>query len=135
MKINGQNLFDRPITNQANIYQLTTYSENGRALKLPIGACRVDDWTIANMKGQTATAQKFYLEYRGGAHYVKVDFSNGNNGVFGSGTLMRQAAVIETTHTPATATNPNQAAVRDMNFYPVISKLLSIGANKIMISF
>tara|TARA_R110002033_G_scaffold23117_2_gene55009 strand:+ start:13968 stop:15377 length:1410 start_codon:yes stop_codon:yes gene_type:complete len=132
MKINGQNLFDRPITNQANIYQLTTYSENGRALKLPIGACRVDPLTLANMDQST---QDFYLDYRGGCHYLKVDFSNGNNGVFGSGTLMRQAAVIEQTYVSATTTNPNQKATRDMNFYPTISKLLSIGANKISISF
>ena len=132
MKINGQNLFDRPITNQANIYQLTTYSENGRALKLPIGACRVDPLTLANMDQST---QEFYLDYRGGCHYLKVDFSNGNNGVFGSGTLMRQAAVIEQTYVSATNTNPNQKATRDMNFYPTISKLLSIGANKISISF
>ena len=132
MKINGQNLFDRPITNQANIYQLTTYSENGRALKLPIGACRVDPLTLANMDQST---QEFYLDYRGGCHYLKVDFSNGNNGVFGSGTLMRQAAVIEQTYISATTTNPNQKATRDMNFYPTISKLLSIGANKISISF
>ena len=132
MKINGQNLFDRPITNQANIYQLTTYSENGRALKLPIGACRVDPLTITNMNQST---QEFYLDYRGGCHYVKVDFSNGNNGVFGSGTLMRQAAVIEQTYTSATVAFPNQKATRDMNFYPTISKLLSIGANQIAISF
>ena len=132
MKINGQNLFDRPITNQANIYQLTTYSEHGRALKLPIGACRVDPLTLANMDQST---QDFYLDYRGGCHYLKVDFSNGNNGVFGSGTLMRQAAVIEQTYVSATITNPNQKATRDMNFYPTISKLLSIGANKISISF
>ena len=132
MKINGQNLFDRPITNQANIYQLTTYSENGRALKLPIGACRVDPLTLANMDQST---QEFYLDYRGGTHYVKVDFSNGNNGVFGSGSLMRQAAVIEQSYISATTTNPNQKATRDMFFYPTISKLLSIGANKISISF
>lgn len=132
MKINGQNLFDRPITNQANIYQLTTYSEHGRALKLPIGACRVDPLTLANMD---QSDQDFYLDYRGGTHFVKVDFSNGNNGVFGSGTLMRQAAVIEQTYVSATITNPNQKATRDMFFYPTISKLLSIGANKISISF
>lgn len=132
MKINGQNLFDRPITNQANIYQLTTYSENGRALKLPIGACRVDPLTLANMDQST---QDFYLDYRGGTHFVKVDFSNGNNGVFGSGSLMRQAAVIEQSYISATNTKPNQKATRDMFFYPTISKLLSIGANKISISF
>ena len=132
MKINGQNLFDRPITNQANIYQLTTYSENGRALKLPIGACRVDPLTLANMDQST---QEFYLDYRGGTHFVKVDFSNGNNGVFGSGSLMRQAAVIEQSYVSATITKPNQKATRDMFFYPTISKLLSIGANKISISF
>jgi hypothetical protein len=55
--------------------------------------------------------------------------------VFGSGTLMRQAAVIEQTYTSATVTKPNQKATRDMNFYPTISKLLSIGANQIAISF
>tara|TARA_R110000796_G_scaffold153719_2_gene270289 strand:- start:486 stop:1895 length:1410 start_codon:yes stop_codon:yes gene_type:complete len=132
MKINGQNLFDRPVTNQSNIFQLTTYSENSRSLKVPLNGFRCDTQTIGNV---LQSDQSFYLDYRGGLHYVKVDFSNANNGIFGSGTLMHQAAVIDYKTNMGTATNPNQAAVRDMFFYASISKMLTIGANTIGITF
>ena len=134
MKINGLNLFDRPIRQQPMIYQLTTYSEDGRTLKVPYNAWSVDDNSLRAYKQPLANAP-LYLDYRGGFHYVKVDFSNSNAGVFGSGTIMKTAAEIDYQLTPRANANPNQRVKNDMMFYATISKLLSIGANEVNISY
>jgi len=134
LKINGLNLFDRPITSQPLIYQLTTYSEDGRTLKVPRTAWSVDNNTELAMNAPTYNTD-LYNDYRGGFHYVKVDFSNSNAGVFGSGTIMKTAAEIDYNITPRVGANPNQTVKNDMLFYPTISKLLSIGANEVNISY
>ena len=132
LKINGLNLFDRPITAQPLIYQLTTYSEDGRTLKIPLNA-----WNVSNnsLNKYSQSTNPLYLDYRGNFHYLKVDFSNGNRGVFGSGTVMKTAAEIDYKITPRTNANPNQRVKNDMVFYVTISKLLSIGANQVNISY
>lgn len=132
MKVNGLNLFDRPITVQPLLYQLTTYSEEGRTLKIPLNA-----WAVSNnsLNKTTQNTSALYLDYRGGFHYLKVDFSNANSGVFGSGTIMKTATEIEYNVTPRTNANPDQTATNDMLFYASISKLLTIGANQISISY
>lgn len=132
LKINGLNLFDRPIEKQPLMYQLTTYSEDGRTMKVPYNAYQVTN------KSRLATKQStdpLYLDYRGGFHYTKVDFSNANQGIFGSGTMMKTAAEIDYTHTPSSTAYPNQEVVKDMYFYATISKLLTIGANMVNISY
>ena len=132
LKINGLNLFDRPINSQPLIYQLTTYSEDGRTLKVPLNA-----WNVTNnsLNAYSQNTDPLYLDYRGNFHYVKVDFSNGNSGVFGSGSVMKTAAEIDYKVTPRTATNPVQTAKNDLYFYVTISKLLSLGASQINISY
>ena len=132
LKINGLNLFDRPIDSQPLIYQLTTYSEDGRTLKVPLNAWNVTDLTLTATK---QNADPLYLDYRGNFHYLKIDFSNGNQGVFGSGTVMKTAAEIDYKVTPITVSSPNQKSKNDMFFYVTISKLLSIGANQVNISY
>ena len=132
LKVNGQNLFDRPIVDQSLIYQLTTYSEEGRTLKIPYNAFRVDGTSLASYR---QSASELYLDYRGAFHYTKVDFSNGNLGVFGAGTLMKTACEIDYKVTTATAANPKQDEVKDVFFYASISKLLTIGASQVNISY
>ncbi len=132
MKINGLNLFDRPIVSQPLIYQLTTYSEDGRTLKVPLNAYNV---TAKSLNAYSQNTDALYLDYRGEMHYLKVDFSNGNSGVFGSGTTMKTAAEIDYKVTPRTDTNPNQRQKMDMFFYVTISKLLTLGANQVNISY
>lgn len=132
MKINGLNLFDRPIVSQPLIYQLTTYSEDGRTLKVPLNGFNV---TNKSLNAYSQNTGLLYLDYRGEMHYLKVDFSNGNSGVFGSGTTMKTAAEIDYKVTPRTNANPNQRQKMDMFFYVTISKLLSLGANQVNISY
>ena len=132
LKVNGLNLYDRPIVSQPLIYQQTTYSEEGRTLKIPLNAWNVSDKSLNCYKQNT---DPLYLDYRGNFHYVKIDFSNGNGGVFGSGTMMKMAAEIDYKFTPRTNVSPKQDDRKDMLFYTTISKLMSIGANQVNISY
>jgi len=132
IKANGLNLYERPITNPSILYQQTTYAHNGMALKLPYNSYHVD-----NRTGQIPQSdQTLYLDYRGTQQYVAVDFSNGNGGVYGGGTIMRQAMEVEYQATPRTTTNPDQVARQiNTNFYLEVSKMLSLGARNVEISF
>ena len=68
-------------------------------------------------------------------NYLKQDFTNGNAGVFGSGTLFTTAAEIDYSVVPAVNASPDQTDQRDMLFYVSVSKLLQIGATTIDISY
>jgi hypothetical protein len=48
---------------------------------------------------------------------------------------MKTAAEIDYKITPRTNANPDQTVKNDMFFYVTISKLLSIGANQVNISY
>jgi hypothetical protein len=48
---------------------------------------------------------------------------------------MKVAAEIDYKVTPRTATNPVQTAKNDLYFYVTISKLLSLGASQVNISY
>ena len=132
LKVNGLNLYDRPIVSQPLIYQQTTYSEEGRTLKIPLNAWNVSDKSLNCYKQNN---DPLYLDYRGNFHYLKIDFSNGNGGVFGSGTLMKSAAEIDYKITTRTNASPVQNNKKNMLFYATISKLMTIGSNQITISY
>lgn len=132
LKVNGLNLYDRPITSQPLIYQQTVYSEDGRSLKIPYNAWNVTDKSLNCYKQNT---DPLYTDYRGNFHYLKFDFSNGNSGVFGSGTQMKTACEINAKFTPVVNANPNQIEKKDVLFYATISKLMTIGFNQVTISY
>ena len=132
IKSNGLNIYERPITNPSILYQQTTYAHNGMALKLPYGSFNVDNRVNAIPQSD----QTLYLNYRGTQQYLAIDFSNGNGGVYGGGSIQRQAMEVEYTATPRTATNPVQTSRQmETDFYLTVSKMLSIGARKVDISF
>ena len=135
LKVNGLNLFDRPISTQPMLYQLTTYSEDGRTLKIPYNAWAVTRQSLLAYQQPTVASSGEYYDYRGGFHYIKVDLSNANSGVFGSGTVMKTACEIEHSITPRTATSPNQKVKMDVFFYATISKLMTLGASQVNISY
>jgi hypothetical protein len=85
--------------------------------------------------GQLLITNAEYADYRGGFHYIKIDLSNANSGVFGSGTVMKTAAEVEHQITPRTTTNPNQKAKLDVFFFATISKLMTLGASQVNISY
>lgn len=132
IKSNGLNIYERPITNPSILYQQTTYAHNGMALKLPYGSFNVDNRVNAIPQSD----QTLYLNYRGTQQYLAVDFSNGNGGVYGGGSIQRQAMEVEYTATPRIAANPDQTSRQmETDFYLTVSKMLSIGARKVDISF
>jgi hypothetical protein len=132
IKSNGLNLFERPITSQSLLYQQTTYAHNGMALKLPMNACRVD----TRVKQMPPMTDNLGLNYRGNAKYLAIDFTNGNGGVYGGGSVQKQAMEIEHNVTPTDSTNPiQQNRTFNSSFYLSVSKLLTIGARNVEISF
>lgn len=132
IKSNGLNLFERPVTNQPLLYQQTTYAHNGLALKLPYFSFNVNA-----RQGQIPQCDHtLYEDYRGTQHYLAVDFQNGNGGVFGGGSVQKQAMEVEYATTPQVTANPVQNARQfDSNIYLTVSKMLTIGQRSIDISF
>ena len=117
---------------QSLIYQQTTYAHDGRALKLPYNACSVND----RVNDIPQSDQSLYLNYRGTQHYLAVDFRNGNGGVFGGGSIQKVAMEIDYKVTPRIANNPVQVSKQvDTDFYLTVSKMLTIGARSVDISF
>lgn len=132
IKSNGLNLFERPITSQSLLYQQTTYAHNGMALKLPMNACRVD----TRVNQMPLMTDNLGLNYRGNAKYLAIDFTNGNGGVYGGGSVQKQAMEIEHNVTPTNTTTPiQQNRTFNSSFYLSVSKLLTIGARNVEISF
>ncbi len=132
IKSNGLNLYERPVVNQSLIYQQTTLAHNGMALKLPYGAFSVNN----RVNEIPQSTQHLYSEYRGTQHYLAVDFANGNGGVFGGGSVQKQAMEVDYSITPRVATDPVQPSVQvDSDFYLTVSKMLTIGAKSVDISF
>ena len=134
IKSNGQNLFDRPITNPAVLFQLLTYYNQGLALKVPYQGWNATSQSLYDVQ---ATDPR-YLDYRGAWRYTGIDFRNGNSGVFGAGTPQKVALEID--HSASVpnghAANPTIAATtKDVYFYVNVSKLLSLGGKNISVSF
>jgi len=131
VKANGLNIFDRPVSNAATIYQLLNYYNGGLSLKVP--------YQIFNGTEYATTQQDFDVdlsEMIGNQHFIGLDFKNGNNGIQGSGTVMTSALEVEYSNTPNNGTGEDtQRAAHDVFFYVSYSKMLQIGANMINVSF
>ena len=132
IKMNGQNIFERPVLSSAIFYQLLTYYNNGLSLKAPYNVVNVNNHSINNTNQNN---EALYADARGSMGQIGVDFSNGNLGIFGAGTQQRTALEFDITITPRAGANPTQTGQKDLLFYASVSKLLTIGAQKIDISF
>ena len=67
-------------------------------------------------------------------HYIGFDFKNGNQGVFGAGTVMKNAIEFEYSSL-SDDDRVTESGARDMFFYISVSKMLSIGNNVVSVSF
>ncbi len=139
LKSNGQNYFDRPITNNAVMFQLLTYYNQGLAMKVPYQAWNCNDQSLLDISSTTSgTNVARMLDYRGAWRYLGVDFRNGNSGVYGAGTPQKSALEVDFTASCPNghANNPTLAnTTKDVFFYVNVSKLLSLGGKNISISF
>lgn len=131
VKANGLNLFDRPITNAATIYQLLNYYNGGLSLKMPYQVFNGTNYALEQQDFDADTS-----ELLGSQHYVGLDFKNGNNGIQGSGTVMTSALEVEYSNTPNNGSGEDtQKDAHDVFFYVSFSKMLQIGQNMINVSF
>ncbi len=143
VRSNGLNVFDRPVENDSLLYQLSTYYNHGQTLKIPFGAWSQNKQsvyitqTIPAALGGAQVNSGLTNNYLGRFNYQGVDFENGNsNVVFGSGVIQKQTLEYEITLTPRTAANPKQDATQfEVLFYVAVSKLLTIGASTVQVSF
>jgi len=132
MKSNGLNVYERPVTNPSILYQQTTYAHNGMALKLPYGSFHANN----RINSIPQSPQHLYRTYRGRQHYLAIDFKNGNGGVFGGGSVQKQAMEIDYEVTARSGADPKQITTQfDVLFYLEVSKMLTIGQRSIDISF
>ncbi len=131
VKANGLNVFDRPITNSATIYQLLNYYNGGLSLKFPYQVFHGTEYATSQQSFDVGVS-----EMLGNQHYIGLDFKNGNNGIQGSGTVMTSALEVEYSNTPNNGSGENtQKDAHDVFFYVSYSKMLQIGANMINVSF
>ena len=131
VKANGLNVFDRPITNSATIYQLLNYYNGGLSLKVPFQVFNGTEYATTQQSSNADMS-----EMLGSQHYIGLDFKNGNNGIQGSGTVMTSALEVEYSTTPNNGSGENdQKDAHDVFFYVSFSKMLQIGQNMINVSF
>ena len=129
LKINGLNYFERPLTNSAIIYQVFKDYLDGMGLKFPVETCTGGSFVSKDQVVSTQFGEALKQE-----HYVGFDFKNGNQGVFGAGTVMKSAIEFEYSSL-SDDDRVVESGARDMFFYVSVSKMLSIGNNVVSVSF
>jgi len=132
LKMNGRNVFERPITSQALVFFLTQLYNKGVSPQVSKHQYTCDNNTILNA---AVNSDEFNQDLRGRCHWVGFDFENGNNAVFGGGIQQVAPLEIQYTITPRTVTFPSQTTVHEVLAYMSVAKLLTIGAGQVGISF
>lgn len=132
LKMNGRNVFEREVSSQALIFFLNQLYNKGSSLQVSQHEYVCDANTILNAAQNT---DEFNADLRGRCHWAGFDFENGNNVVFGGGVQQTAPLEIQYTITPRTATFPSQEHAHEMLAYMTVSKLLTIGAGQVGISF
>jgi hypothetical protein len=132
LKMNGRNVFERPVTSQALVYFLTQLYNKGSSPQVSKHQYSCDNNTVLNAGINT---DEFNQDLRGRCHWVGFDFENGNNTVFGGGIQQVAPLEIQYSTTPRTGTFPSQETTHEMLAYMSVSKLLTIGAGQVGISF
>lgn len=132
LKMNGRNVFERPVSSQALVYFLTQLYNKGSSPQVSKLQYTCDENTILNAGINT---DEFNQDLRGRSHHVGFDFENGNNAVFGGGIVQTAPLEIQYTITPRTDEFPDQTSVHEVLAYMSVAKLLTIGAGQVGISF
>jgi len=132
LKMNGRNVFERPVTSQALVFFLTQLYNKGSSPQVSKLQYTCDNNTVINAAVNT---DEFNSDLRGRCHWVGFDFENGNNVVFGGGISQVAPLEIQYAVTPRTATFPSQESTHELLAYMSVSKLLTIGAGQVQVSF
>lgn len=132
LKMNGRNVFERPVNSQALIYFLTQLYNKGASTQVSKLMYTCDENMVSNAAYNTDIYNR---DLRGLCHWVGFDFENGNNVVFGSGVAQVAPLEIQLSVTPRVINFPNQTSNHEVLSYMTISKLLSIGAGSVAITF
>ena len=129
---NGVFIFDRRVSNNAQQFYLNSVYNEDRGLKVSNNA-----WSQTKLQadGQLVSAEKDFTSYCGRFNYIGVNYRNGNDGVFGAGTVQTTPLEIHYDSTARKAANPNQVGEKDLFYYVSVSKRLVISQNAVQMTF
>ena len=129
---NGVFIFDRRVSNNAQQFYLNSVYNEDRGLKVSNNA-----WSQTKLQadGQLVSAEKDFTSYCGRMNFIGVNYRNGNDGVFGAGTVQTTPLEIHYDSTARKTTNPNQVGEKDLFYYVSVSKRLVISQNAVQMTF
>ena len=129
---NGVFIFDRRVSNNAQQFYLNSVYNEDRGLKVSNNA-----WSQTKLQadGQLVSGEKDFTSYCGRFNYIGVNYRNGNDGVFGAGTVQTTPLEIHYDSTARKAANPNQVGEKDLFYYVSVSKRLVISQNAVQMTF
>ncbi len=129
---NGVFIFDRRVSNNAQQYYLNSGYNEDRGLKVSNNA-----WSQTGLQanGQLVSSAVDFTSYCGRFNYLGVNYRNGNDGVFGAGTVQTTPLEIHFDSTARKSSNPDQQGEKDLLFYVSVSKRLVISQNAVQMTF
>lgn len=138
IKVNGQNLYDRPLTNPSLIYYQNKLHNDGRDLNVSLYQYMNNSFTL----GTTGT-ELYATNLNGLLHVLGFDMTNGNYVAGVGGRLqsdpfnggMPQSTALELTYNVTPTVAFQEDKVCDLLFYVHVGKRLTITANKVEVSF
>lgn len=141
VRVNGQNLYDRPLTNPSLIYYQNQLYNEGRPLQVSLLQYMANSYTDGLGK-----AAGYHAATRGRFHYLGVDLSNGNMVVdksgrlvpmpYGGGVPQKSALEIDYSVTPRLTASPAQdSRTVEVLVFVSVAKRLSIGRSAVEITF
>ena len=129
---NGRFVFDRRISNNAQLYYLNSVYNGDKGLKVSNNAWSQTDLQV---NGQLVSTLKNFTQYAGKFNYLGIGYRNGNDGVFGAGTKQTTPLEVHYDNTARTNSTPKQDGEHDLFFYVSVSKRLVISQNNVAMSF
>ena len=131
-RANGRFIFDRRVSNNAQLYYLNSIYNGEDGLKVSNNA-----WSQTDLQtnAQLTSPDKDFTEYCGNFNYLGVSYRNGNSGVFGAGTVQTTPLEIHFDNVSRKQVDPVQVGEKDLFYFVSVSKRLVIGPANVMMSF
>jgi len=142
LRVNGTNLYDRPLTNPSLIYYQNQLYNDGRALQVSLQQYMANSYT----NGLNLSDSTYHAATRGKMHFIGVDFTNGNMIVdksgqmvslpYGGGVPQKTSLEIDYSVTPRRVTTPVQENQNlEVYMYVSVAKTLLVGKQSVEVTF
>jgi hypothetical protein len=142
VRVNGQNLYDRPLTNPSLIYYQNQLYNMGRPMQVSLLQYMANSYTENIAKSTNA----YHRSTRGKFHYLGVDLGNGNMIMsksgemlplpYGGGVPQKSNLEIDYSVTPRLSAHPDQDnRALEVLCYVSVAKTVAIGRSSVEVSF